>query len=197
MGGDMFQAQFSLFLSVTGGADWGELAAPFCSINRFHCLVYVSWVVVVIFGLINITVGICARQAQEFHKYDRRLIVEGALADHTSMRETLNNLFDRIDVDQSGWLSRKEIEIALGQDSIRDYFAHLSIDIETNPDEFFKMLDEDGNDRVDRDEFAKTCLRLQGGAKPLELAKIVYGFEEMKGHLKEVHRATAGNAKYA
>merc|ERR1712224_281198 len=33
----MYDAQMSLLYSVTGGADWGDMAEPFCSINRVHC----------------------------------------------------------------------------------------------------------------------------------------------------------------
>merc|ERR1711966_216139 len=157
---------------------WGERAEPFCQINKLHCVVYCGWVMLVLFGLINITVGIFARQAQEFHQYDRHLIVEGAMADHSAMRETLMDLFDRMDESDNGFLSRSEIEQGLENLHIRAYSAQLNIDIEMNPDEFFRLLDEDGNDRVDRDEFAKTCMRLQGGAKPLELARIIGNIEE-------------------
>merc|ERR1719401_494160 len=38
--GGLYMASFSLLQSVTGGADWGELAEPFCKINGFHCAVY-------------------------------------------------------------------------------------------------------------------------------------------------------------
>jgi Ca2+-binding EF-hand superfamily protein len=184
--GTWFQAQFSLLKSVTGGEDWGSLAAPFCSINQAHCVAYSLWIILVIFGFINITVGIFARQAQEYHHLDRHLIVEGALADRNIMRETLMDLFDRMDVSMNGYLSRLEIERGLEDLHIRAYFAMLNIDIEMNPDEFFRLLDEDGNDRVDRDEFAKCCMRLQGGAKPLELARIIGSVEEMKGQLREL-----------
>merc|ERR1711920_903683 len=121
--------------------------------------------------------------------YDRLLLVESALADHRSMSNTLTDLFDRIDTNSNGFLSRTEIEQGLKDIHIQAYFHQLNIDIEMNPDEFFRLLDEDRNDRVDRDEFAKTCMRLQGGAKPLELARIIGSVEEMKVQLKELCHA--------
>merc|ERR1712032_137017 len=184
--GDLFQTMLSLLKSVTGGEDWGNLAAPFCTISNAHCVVYSFWVIIVIFGLINITVGIYSRQAQEYHKYDRRLIVEGALSDLTSMRQTLRDLFDWMDENAQGFLSRAELEKGLRDEHLRAYFVHLNIDIEMNPDEFWRLLDIDGNDRLDKQEFENICPRLQGGAKPLEIARIMSGVEEIKSQLREV-----------
>jgi len=184
--GGMYEAQMSLLYSVTGGADWGDLAEPFCTINRAHCCAYLIWVAVVLFGLINITVGIFARQAQEFHQWDRQLIVEGALQDNASMRATLMDLFDQMDHSGNGYLSKREITAGLESERIRAYFAQLNIDVEMHADQFFRLLDDDGNDRVDRDEFTTVCMRLQGGAKPLELQRIISGMEDIKRQLAEM-----------
>merc|ERR1711920_534829 len=148
-----------------------------------------GWVMVVLFGLINITVAVFMQAQKHFHQFDRTLLVEGALADQTDTRETLMELFDKMDVNKNGFLSRAEIQRGLNMEQIRAFFSQLNIDIEMNPEQFFRLLDADGNDRVDRDEFAHTCMRLQGGAKALELSRIIGGVEEMKGQLREVRFA--------
>ncbi|CAK0847532.1 unnamed protein product [Prorocentrum cordatum] len=61
--GCMFDAWLSLLYSVTGGADWASLALPFYMINPVHCLLYLMWVILITLGLVNITVGVFARQA--------------------------------------------------------------------------------------------------------------------------------------
>merc|ERR1719424_2533543 len=101
------------------------------------------------------------------------------------------DLFDKMDVNKNLYLSRAEIEIGLNEDQIRAYFNQLNIDIEMNPEQFFRLLDENGNDMVDKDEFVRTCMRLQGGAKALELSKILEGVEVMKGQLREVRLAVS------
>jgi Ca2+-binding EF-hand superfamily protein len=195
--GTILKAQYSLLLSVSGGADWGDLAAPFCAINPINCVLYSTWVIVVIFGLINITVGVFTGQARQFHQYDRLLLVESALADHRSMSNTLTDLFDRIDTNNNGFLSRTEIEQGLKDIHIQAYFAQLNIDVEMNPDEFFGLLDEDKNDMVDRDEFVTICMRLQGGAKALQLARIMSNMEEVKSQLQDVKVAVGSMSRHS
>ncbi|CAK0847534.1 unnamed protein product [Prorocentrum cordatum] len=78
-----------------------------------------------------------------------------------------------MDTSGNGILSKREIKAGVDDPFTKAYFAQLSIDIEMNPEEFFRLLDTDGNDQVDIEEFVQTCMRLQGGAKPLELQRIL------------------------
>jgi hypothetical protein len=184
----MAASVMSLIYSCTGGADWADMAQPFCMLSPWLCSSYVVFVVIVILGLINITVGIFAQQAKDFYHYDPQLIVEGALADHESMRDMLYDLFDRIDIAHDGTVEFSDIKKSLQDTQIKAYFAELNIDVEMHPAQFFSMIDTDGSGLVEREEFAKACMRMKGGAKTLELVKVHKCVEEIQSQLHELSR---------
>jgi Ca2+-binding EF-hand superfamily protein len=182
----MYSAVMSLMFSVTGGADWGDLAEPFCRINRIHCTVYASWVIIVTFGLVNITVGIFVRQAEEFHLWDRKLIVEGALQDHENAQAVLEDLFDRMDVDNTGEISIDDVKKCLRDTHVLAYFAQMEIDVDSNPEEFFRVLDTNSDNTVSREEFARVCMALKGGAKPLDVKRIFNHLGQVQQQVNQI-----------
>merc|ERR1719401_1079016 len=106
-------------------------------IHPVHSVLYLIYVIVITLGLVNITVGVFARQAQDFYQWDPHLIVEGALSDNNSTRETLREIFAMMDTSGNSILSRSEIERGMDNPFVKAYFAQLNIDIEMNPHEFF------------------------------------------------------------
>merc|ERR1711983_165087 len=74
----MPNAVLSLIYSISGGADWGNLAHPFWSVGIVYGLSYVAFVILTIFGLLNILVGIFVQEAEELSKWDKNFVVDVA-----------------------------------------------------------------------------------------------------------------------
>merc|ERR1712048_972640 len=56
----------------------------------------------------------------------------------------------------------------------------------------FKLLDDDGSGTIDADEFVDGCLRLQGQAKSIDLAKVRH---ETKMMLQSLHKKAVHQEK--
>merc|ERR1712203_881575 len=62
--------------------------------------------------------------------------------------------------------------MALADEHIKASFTHLNIDVTKAP-LFFALLDHDKSGSVTVDEFIYGCMRLQGFAKPVDVANLI------------------------
>merc|ERR1719410_2439526 len=114
----MGYAVCSLFYSISGGQDWGALAAPFWTIKGGSGVSYMAFVILTIFGLLNILVGIFVQEAEELSKWDKDFVVDGFVTKKKEKEKDISELFDTMDTEANGVLSLKELSVALENDSI-------------------------------------------------------------------------------
>merc|ERR1719410_3342595 len=138
----MGYAVCSLFYSISGGADWGTLAYPFWSVGMGYGLSYVVFVILTIFGLLNILVGIFVQEAEELSKWDKDFVVDGFVTKKKEKEKEVSDLFDLMDTEQNGVLSLKELSDALENDSIAAEFDQLEVEVE-KVGVLFHVLDVD------------------------------------------------------
>lgn len=162
----------SLVFSISGGADWADLAEPFWDINVVHGMMYTLFILFTTFGLLNIMVGVFVQEASGILKWDRELVLEDVLDKEHSRYWQLRDLFFELDQDGDDKISLEELSRGMEDSRIKAYFTHLNIDMARAP-EFFGFLDTDGNGFVTMDEFITGCMRFQGSAKPLEVASLL------------------------
>lgn len=162
----------SLIYSVTGGVDWGEICEPFWAISSIAGCTFVAFISFTTLGLLNILVGIFAQEAGELAHWDRDLVLDAASTRRGSMVKVLEELFKEIDEDDSGEISLSELKASLHNPQVKDYFSHLQVDFSHEPEVFFQQLDTTEDGIIRKEEFVKSCLRLQGAAKPSEVAKL-------------------------
>merc|ERR550532_93713 len=114
----MGYAVCSLIYSISGGADWGDLAEPFWTIKGGSGCSYMAFVILTIFGLLNILVGIFVQEAEELSKWDKDFVVDGFVTKKKEKEKEVSDLFDLMDTEQNGVLSLKELSTALENDVI-------------------------------------------------------------------------------
>mmetsp|Transcript_86873 Transcript_86873/g.202234 ORF Transcript_86873/g.202234 Transcript_86873/m.202234 type:complete len:591 (-) Transcript_86873:185-1957(-) len=165
-------AMFSLIESISGGADWGDLAEPFMEIWWVHGSAYTLFVLFTTLGIFNILVGIFVQEAERVADWDKNLVVQEELMKMESTLQTLEDVFHSIDIDGDDFISYEELAEALDNQEVNAYLSHLDIDT-TTASILFGLLDDNRDSRISREEFVTGFLRLKGGAKPTELALLM------------------------
>merc|ERR1712113_748042 len=82
--------------------------------------------------------------------------------------ESIQCIFQELDLNTSGDISRNELQKHLEDPRIGAYFARLGVDVDQF-DKLFNLLDTDASGSIDLDEFTFGCLRLKGEAKCLDI----------------------------
>jgi len=177
----MLQAIVSLIYSISGGADWGDLAEPFWIIPPFCGVAYLAFVILTIFGLLNVLVGIFVQEASELTKWDKDFVVDAFVQKRKEQQKEICDLFDSMDLDQTGKITFQEMAKALQKDNIAAYFQHLEVDIQ-KVEVLFHVLDSNGDGAIQKDEFLAGLRKLHGHANATDVADMI--LEEQKMNRK-------------
>uniref|UniRef100_A0A7S1AU49 EF-hand domain-containing protein n=1 Tax=Noctiluca scintillans TaxID=2966 RepID=A0A7S1AU49_NOCSC len=134
----------------------------------------------------NIITGIFVNESIETAGKDHDLIVQMEVLRTRQMLCELQRLFEEIDGDADGSITLEEFENALRdpQGSVRGVFKLLDIDI-TDARDFFSVIDVDGSNRIEIDEFVMGCRRLEGNGHHLGLESVM---QEHRKRLKDINR---------
>jgi len=177
----MWVAIRSLIYAISGGADWGDLAAPFWQMGPFPGFLFGVYVLVSTLGLLNVLVGIFVQEASELANWDNDLLVDGIVEKKEKHAREIKALFDSIDLEKTGWLSLEDLSTSLENPRISAFFEHLDVDV-SKVEVLFKLLDFDGNGKITKDEFVTGIAQLQGKGNPEDVASRLV--EEKKLHAK-------------
>jgi len=175
----------SLFYSISGGADWGDLAEPFWTVGHGSGLSYMAFVILTIFGLLNILVGIFVQEAEELSKWDKDFVVDGFVTKKKEKEKDISDLFDLMDTEQNGVLSLKELSDALEDDAIAAQFAHLEVEVD-KVSVLFHVLDVDGNGKITREEFIQGLAKLHGHANATDVADLLIEEQKMNNKMDQL-----------
>jgi len=176
--GGVPQVVFSLILAITGGMDWYELLYPFISINPAYAIAFTLFVLFVMFGMLNILIGIFVQKSEELFHIDKELVMQEEMARNTSYLNQIKNLFQKVDGDASNTLTWEELEANLQDENVQTYFSLLQIDVSAAQG-LFQLLDVDESGEVDVNEFIMGCMRLKGAAKSIDMATMLYDNKRM------------------
>merc|ERR1712039_360221 len=97
-------------------------------------------------------------------------------------------IFQFLDHDNSGAISIAEFERLTENAKIKALFERVVGQEAWKVGRFFKLLDVDGDEMIEREEFVVGCMRLKGGAKNMDQAILRNASKTMKKDLKQVKR---------
>eukprot|EP00929_Paragymnodinium_shiwhaense_P104714 TRINITY_DN69363_c0_g1_i6.p1 TRINITY_DN69363_c0_g1~~TRINITY_DN69363_c0_g1_i6.p1 ORF type:complete len:651 (+),score=109.86 TRINITY_DN69363_c0_g1_i6:69-2021(+) len=171
--GSVFRCMYTLYLSVSGGVSWIEAATPLESLGTGVFLGFIFYVALIQWVVLNVVTGCFCESASEAARKDVALAVAAHRSDRETFLQRCRAIFRSIDRDGSGQLEVDEMKPYLDSEPARALFAALDLDV-GDVHELFDLLDEDGTAYIDLEEFMFGCLRLRGGAKALDIAKVQY-----------------------
>jgi len=171
--GTLHESMVTLFTSITGGNDWMMYADPLRkdSIGESYFILFAFYIAFCLVGMLNVVTGIfvdsavCTRTQDEvvdnFREELRRTTLE------------VKEIFKAADTDGSGTMSLEEFRKHMQTPWVRAYFSGLEID----PSEvlsIFTLLDRNGSNQVDIDEFVNGTMKLKGHAKSVDMLAMMY-----------------------
>jgi len=192
--GNVLLAMRSLFMAISGGADWKELLDPLDRIHTSYAPIFIFYIFFMFFGVLNVVVGAFVATTSEAAKKDRDALVKGEINRLEGYTTRIKTFFQEADLDKSGTLRWEEFQAHLQNTKVKAYFQALELDV-SQAHALFELLDTDGSNSVTVEEFLDGCLRLKGGAKNLDLhmlshicLKFIKDVRDMKIHLLKGQR---------
>lgn len=170
--GSLGDSIITLFKAISGGIDWGDVAQPLWELHMGYFLCFVLFVIVVTFGILNIVTGVFVEDAKGIANIDKDLVIQQHMDERKAQAETLKTLFGNADTDDSGTLTREELESQLSSDEAAASLSFLDLDVR-EARAFYDLLDLDGDACVRSEDFVDGLMRLKGPASGVDLAMMM------------------------
>jgi len=174
----------TLYMAVTGGNDWGNLAAPIKLTGPVYYPIFLFYISFLTFAVLNILTGIFVDTAMSYSQEDADNISILQM-DDTSYLDKLADVLCALDVDDSGALSYVEFEVSLESPSVREFLQ----DYDINPVEakmLFWRLSEHGTHEVSIPDFIHIFTRMKGPAKQSDLQALTFDLKRLSMAMHEI-----------
>merc|ERR1719162_1613245 len=109
----------TLFMVMTGGMDWEDAADPLKKVFFFYHYVFVFYVFVMNFGVLNVVIGTFVATATEIASKDREAFVKAEMRQWEISTSRIKTFFHEADLDSSGTLSWDEFREHLSHTQVR------------------------------------------------------------------------------
>jgi Ca2+-binding EF-hand superfamily protein len=177
----------SLYMAMSGGMDWGDAYSVLNPLSFEYKLMFLGFVTFAIFALLNVVTAVFVESAMQRSQNDREFVVQQELDQKLQFMDTMQRVFEELDVDDSGTLTVDEFEKQIQDENILSYLSTLELDV-AQVRTLLTLLDRDQNGEVDIEEFVTGCLRLKGGAKSLDMAMLQYQIEWILRNIEALNK---------
>eukprot|EP00927_Polykrikos_kofoidii_P009502 TRINITY_DN1395_c1_g1_i4.p1 TRINITY_DN1395_c1_g1~~TRINITY_DN1395_c1_g1_i4.p1 ORF type:complete len:709 (-),score=81.97 TRINITY_DN1395_c1_g1_i4:10-2136(-) len=200
--GTMPRSIYTLFMISSEGRSWGDVGRPISTMSTVWLLLLMVFIAVIHFAVLNVVTGVFCQSAIDSARRDREMAIQSLLENKQThvknIRNQFKTLFDNIDSDSSGHISIAEFKEHINDEKLNGFFVLLDIDT-SDTYALFKLLDDDGSGAIDAEEFVDGCLRLQGVARSIDLAKVRHEhkaiFKKLATHLANADKRSRSAMK--
>uniref|UniRef100_A0A7S1F4B3 EF-hand domain-containing protein n=1 Tax=Noctiluca scintillans TaxID=2966 RepID=A0A7S1F4B3_NOCSC len=158
----------TLYMSITGGIDWEDIFKPLLRIHTVVGLLYVAFVLFSTLAVMNVIASIFVSDAVQVAQYDNDLRMRGQLMETRRQLTAFTEIFNEMDVQNSGEISLNEFLIQMERDDVRLLLAYSDVNV-ADAVSFFKLLDSEKNNKLNMEEFVMGCLRMNGTANLIDM----------------------------
>jgi len=161
----------TLFMSVTGGVSWWEVAQPLLNVSVGYLLLFLTFVVLLLLAAMNIFTGIFVNEAVSLASQDSEFAQQEEEAKNRAHLVALHSYFKEADSDGSGTISREEYRAYMHSWEGQKFLNKVGLDV-SDEEAFFREIDVDGNGLLELDEFVVGCMHLLRGSKAIDMASL-------------------------
>lgn len=141
------------FFQIISGDGWSTLARPIIDLHPWTAPIFVSVILVVCFGLLNLIIAAIVDTAAQAREADVEVLAECAMEARDEAWKTFHDLCAQLDTDKDGEICLEELREGLKRDQrLRDYFSVMEV-AEEDMVELFELLDEDKSGDLSYEEF--------------------------------------------
>mmetsp|Transcript_1962 Transcript_1962/g.5762 ORF Transcript_1962/g.5762 Transcript_1962/m.5762 type:complete len:590 (-) Transcript_1962:96-1865(-) len=161
----------TLFGAISGGSEWPVVADPLARISPMFTVIWIIFVCLMIFGVLNILTGIFCEAAMQAAASDRVAILMKQREEMEYASEVLRHSFNTIDDDNSGMLTKEEFLQLLSDEEVVAMCLHIGLDT-SEAGALFNLLDDDQSGTIHFEEFLQGCLSMKGDAKKMDVIQL-------------------------
>merc|ERR1712232_382656 len=192
--GRAFESVFASMLTFTqqivAGDSWGVVTLPIIEAHPWTAVFFVSVLVSIQLGLMNLILSVIVDKAQQAHADDARFVLQQRQEEFERAKHDLLKMCQKLDQDESGNLS--EEELLYGFDHLPAFNkAMRAIDVRrTDIHSLFKVLDHDKSGSVDYEEFCEQLHKMKSQDIQLMMVFLRTHLNELEGkidHSSEIH----------
>merc|ERR1719401_1555657 len=130
----------SLFMSITNGIDWHDVAAPLLELDFIWATVFTCFITFVIFAVLNVVTAIFCQSAVEAVQWSQDAMMDSFMKNKEVYTARFKQLFRRIDTENNGFISKNDFKARCADKNVENYFATLQLE-SFDAMVLFKVLD--------------------------------------------------------
>jgi len=165
--GSLPMAMLTLFMSVSGGVDWWEVAEALLSMSVVYVFGFLVFMSLSVLAILNVISAIFVNDAMETASMDLDLRLKGEVERTRLMVQTLTDIFNEMSVRGEG-VAPYEFAMKMESQDMKLFCSSVGLYF-TNYNSLFQLLDVDDNGLLGIDEFVIGFLRLGGGSMMVDM----------------------------
>eukprot|EP00928_Gymnodinium_smaydae_P089560 TRINITY_DN7350_c0_g3_i1.p2 TRINITY_DN7350_c0_g3~~TRINITY_DN7350_c0_g3_i1.p2 ORF type:complete len:275 (+),score=51.87 TRINITY_DN7350_c0_g3_i1:1030-1854(+) len=183
--GSLILTIYSLFMSITGGVDWGEPSQALLEISPWLAVLFSLYVAFATLCVMNIIIGIFVENSSMLALKDEQTLLLESVDEKNRWHDDVLKLFYELGGTSS--IKHKDFEERIGDFNVQAKLRKLGLDIEPPAMlGLFDILDFDRTGKLSKQDFALGLKMLHGNAKSIDIARLLHDNGRIKNQLAEL-----------
>lgn len=172
--GGLYRTIYTLFITITGGMDWGDAADLLNIISPIMPVLYCFYISFAVLCTLNIVTGVFVENAKNITGADTENMVLDELSAQEKRMRGMMIVFSHAAGSLQDVLRAEDFVELCCQDTVMQaYMRTVGLDVgPDNASNLFSFIDEDGDGIVNADDFLNGCARFGGNARQLDLYQL-------------------------
>lgn len=171
--GTMQATIYTLYRSISGGIDWGDVAEPLFEANPIIGACFAIYIAFGVFCVLNIITGVFVENANQMTTKDEDNMIMEQLMHRRQWLHEMKGLFTSVGASKNGQLEYQEFEKQFTDVRVQAYFRKFGIDVDANSaPAIFGLFDFNKTGVIDTEEFLTGIGQIHGNARAIDMCKL-------------------------